>query len=65
MFDLLMNAALNGLLLGGVLALLAFGMNLIFGVIKILHMAYGQCVMLGMYVIYTLVVLLGMPLLLA
>jgi branched-chain amino acid transport system permease protein len=65
MFDLLMNAALNGLLLGGVLALLAFGMNLIFGVIKIIHMAYGQCVMLGMYFIYTLVTPLGLPILLA
>jgi branched-chain amino acid transport system permease protein len=65
MAELLLNSLINGILLGGVLALLAFGMNLIFGVIKILHMAYGQCVMLGMYVIYTLVVLLGIPLLLA
>jgi branched-chain amino acid transport system permease protein len=65
MFDLLMNAALNGLLLGGVLALLAFGMNLIFGVVKIIHMAYGQCVMLGLYFVYTLVTHLGMPILLA
>ena len=65
MFDLLMNAALNGLLLGGVLALLAFGMNLIFGVVKIIHMAYGQCVMLGLYFIYTLVTHLGLPVILA
>lgn len=65
MFDLLMNSALNGLLLGGVLALLAFGMNLIFGVVKIIHMAYGQCVMLGLYFIYTLVTHLGLPIPLA
>jgi len=65
MFDLLMNAAINGLLLGGVLALLAFGMNLIFGVVKIIHMAYGQCVMLGLYFVYTLVAHLGMPILVA
>jgi len=65
MFDLLMNAAINGLLLGGVLALLAFGMNLIFGVIKIIHMAYGQCVMLGLYFIYTLATHLGLPTLLS
>ena len=65
MAELLLNSLINGILLGGVLALLAFGMNLIFGVIKILHMAYGQCVMLGLYVIYTLVVPLGMPILLA
>jgi branched-chain amino acid transport system permease protein len=65
MLDLLMNAAINGLLLGGVLALLAFGMNLIFGVVKIIHMAYGQCVMLGLYFVYTLVTHLGLPIILA
>lgn len=65
MTELLLNSILNGILLGGVLALLAFGMNLIFGVVKIIHLAYGQCVMVGMYLIYTLVVLVGMPILLA
>jgi branched-chain amino acid transport system permease protein len=65
MLDLLMNSAINGLLLGGVLALLAFGMNLIFGVVKIIHMAYGQCVMLGLYFVYTLVTHLGLPIILA
>lgn len=65
MTELLLNAMVNGILLGGVLALLAFGMNLIFGVVKIIHMAYGQCVMLGLYLIYTFVVPLGMPLLAA
>jgi branched-chain amino acid transport system permease protein len=65
MLDLILNAVVNGILLGGVLALLAFGMNLIFGVVKIIHMAYGQCVMLGMYLIYTFVTHLGLPLILA
>jgi branched-chain amino acid transport system permease protein len=65
MLDLILNAVVNGILLGGVLALLAFGMNLIFGVVKIIHMAYGQCVMLGMYLIYTLVTHLGLPLILS
>ena len=65
MLDLYLNAVINGILLGGVLALLAFGMNLIFGVVKIIHMAYGQCVMLGLYFIYTLVTHLGFPILLA
>ncbi len=58
---LLLNALVNGILLGGVLALLAFGLNLIFGVVKVIHMAYGQCVMLGMYVIYTLTALANVP----
>jgi branched-chain amino acid transport system permease protein len=65
MLDLYLNAALNGILLGGVLALLAFGMNLIFGVVKIIHLAYGQCVMLGMYVVYTLAVQMHIPVILS
>ncbi len=62
---LLLNALVNGILMGGVLALLVFGMNLIFGVVKIIHMAYGQCVMLGMYVIYSLTVWYHIPFLLS
>ncbi len=62
---LILNALVNGLLLGGVLALLAFGLNLIFGVVKVIHMAYGQCVMLGMYVIYTLSAVYGVPFLIS
>lgn len=65
MFELYANAIINGILLGGVFALLAFGMNLIFGVVKIIHLAYGQCVMLGMYFVYTMVVQMKMPVLLA
>ncbi len=65
MIELYANAIVNGILLGGVFALLAFGMNLIFGVVKIIHLAYGQCVMLGMYFVYTLAVQLHMPVLLA
>jgi branched-chain amino acid transport system permease protein len=52
MFEQIIMALLNGILLGGVLALLAFGLNLIFGVVKIIHLAYGQFVMLGFYFIY-------------
>jgi branched-chain amino acid transport system permease protein len=62
---LILNALVNGILLGGVLALLAFGLNLIFGVVKVIHMAYGQCVMLGMYVIYALTATLHVPFLLS
>jgi branched-chain amino acid transport system permease protein len=65
MTDLLLNSIVNGILLGGVLALLAFGMNLIFGVVKIIHLAYGQCVMLGMYVVYTLAVQMHVPVILS
>jgi branched-chain amino acid transport system permease protein len=61
----LLNALLNGILLGGVLALLAFGLNLIFGVVKIIHMAYGQFVMLGFYLIFFFHTTVGIPLIVA
>jgi branched-chain amino acid transport system permease protein len=48
----LVEALINGLLLGGVLALLALGLNLIFGVIDVVWIAYAELVMGGMYVVY-------------
>jgi branched-chain amino acid transport system permease protein len=38
-----------GLLLGGIYALVSVGLNLIFGVIRIVNFAQGEFVMLGMY----------------
>jgi len=50
----LLEALINGLLLAGVLALLALGLNLIFGVIDVVWIAYAELVMCGMYVVYWL-----------
>jgi len=61
----LLEAIINGVLLGGVLALLALGLNLIFGVIDVVWIAYADLVMCGMYLIYYLNAELGWPLLLA
>jgi branched-chain amino acid transport system permease protein len=47
-----LEAVLNGLLLGGLLALLALGLNLIFGVIDVVWICYAELVMVGMYGIY-------------
>jgi len=58
----LAEAAVNGLLLGGVLALLALGLNLIFGVVDIVWIAYVDLVMLCMYAVYFLVMVYGWPL---
>src|SRR5207244_3369414 len=57
----LVEAALNGILLGGVLALLALGLNLIFGVLDIVWIAYVDLVMLCMYAIYFFNVSFGWP----
>jgi branched-chain amino acid transport system permease protein len=61
---LLAEAALNGLLLGGVLALLALGLNLIFGVLDIVWIVYVDLAMLCMYLIYFTVQVYQWPLLL-
>ena len=50
----LYEAMINGLLLGGVLALLSLGLNLIFGVIDVVWICYAEVVMLGMYGIFYL-----------
>ena len=57
----LVEAAVNGILLGGILALLALGLNLVFGVIDIVWIAYVDLVMLCMYLVYFLVQVYGWP----
>ena len=61
----LLEAVIDGILLGGVLALLALGLNLIFGVIDVVWIAYADIVMCGMYAVYWLYAGFGWPLLLA
>jgi len=56
---------INGLLLGGVLALLSLGLNLIFGVIDVVWICYAEIIMLGMYAIFFLHVEAGLPMLVA
>ena len=65
-FDIfLLEAVLNGLLLGGLLALLSLGLNLIFGVIDVVWICYAELIMIGMYAIWWLHSEQGWPLLLA
>ena len=61
-FDIyLLEAVINGILLGGLLALLALGLNLIFGVIDVTWICYAELVMIGMYGMYFLVQYYGLP----
>src|ERR1700712_3212654 len=48
----LANVIAVGILLGGIYALVSVGLNLIFGVIRIVNFAQGEFVMLGMYGTY-------------
>lgn len=61
----LLEAVLNGLLFGGLLALLSLGLNLVFGVIEVIWICYGELIMVGMYSIWWLYKGVGVPLPLA
>ncbi len=55
--DLAQNIV-NGIMLGGIYALLAVGLNIIFGVVKVVNFAQGEYMMLAMYASYWLFTLL-------
>ena len=59
MSGLLLQAVVSGLLLGGVYGLVASGLTLIFGVLRIINFAHGAVMMLGMYASYWLWAWLG------
>ena len=62
-FDIfLLEALVNGLLLGGLFALLSLGLNLVFGVIDVVWICYAELIMVGMYTIWWLHVPQGVTL---
>ncbi len=56
---LLLQSIVSGILMGGVYGLIAIGLTLIFGVMKIINFAHGSFMMLGMFTTYWVFVLLG------
>jgi len=54
MLETLAQAVINGLLIGGIYALVSIGVTLIFGVVKIVNFAQGEFVMIGMYISFYL-----------
>jgi branched-chain amino acid transport system permease protein len=60
-----LEALVNGVLLGGVFALPALGLNLVFGVVDVIWLCYAELVMIGMYAVWFLYTQMGWPLWLA
>ena len=47
--DILLSSIVAGLLFGMVLAMVALGLTIIFGVMDIINFAHGEFLMIGMY----------------
>ena len=58
--ELFLQLLLNGLMLGGIYGLLSVGLNLIFGVMRVLNFAHGEIIMIGGYTAFWLFTLSGL-----
>ena len=54
-----LNAIVQGVFLGGLYALFACGLSLIFGVMRIINLAHGDLAVLGAFLVWSLTVHLG------
>jgi branched-chain amino acid transport system permease protein len=57
--DVILQASVNGLLMGSIYGLTALGLTLIFGIMKVINFAHGSILMVGMFAAYWLVELTG------
>ena len=57
---ILLQLIVNGLLLGGIYALISIGLTLIFGVVRVINFAHGELLMLSMYATYFCFSLFGL-----
>jgi branched-chain amino acid transport system permease protein len=57
--SLFADLIVNGLLVGGLYAIVAIGLNLQYGMLRILNIAHGEFLMIGAFITYTLKVATG------
>lgn len=54
-----LQLAITGFLTGGVYSLIALGLSLIFGVMRVINFAHGEMMVWGMYIAYTILLWTG------
>jgi branched-chain amino acid transport system permease protein len=54
------QALVNGLLVGSLYSVIAMGLTIIFGVMRVINMAHGELIMLGMYAAFWAFTLFGL-----
>jgi branched-chain amino acid transport system permease protein len=58
--QIILQLIVNGIMMGGVYAVVAVGLTLIFGVMNVVNFAHGEFVMLGMVLTYLIHMLFGL-----
>jgi branched-chain amino acid transport system permease protein len=56
------DTVIEGVLLGGVYALIALGLSLIFGIMRLVNLAHGDLILLAAYLVLSVTTTLGVPL---
>ena len=59
MFVSVLNIVINGLLMGGLYAIIAMGLNLQYGVARVLNIAHGEFIMLGAFITWAMYTMFG------
>ena len=52
---------INGISLGSIYAIIALGYTMVYGIAKMLNFAHGDVIMIGCYVVFTMMSGMGMP----
>lgn len=58
--EILVQALINGIMVGGIYAMIGMSLNLIFGVMKVVNFCQGELLMVSMYITYLLYAEFGM-----
>jgi branched-chain amino acid transport system permease protein len=50
--QIIIEAVIGGILMGGIYGVIALGLTIIFGILKVINFAHGEFLMIGMYISY-------------